>query len=49
MALGADISWADFWMKNMLPVTLGNTIGGFVFMGVAYSLSYGALGKKANA
>lgn len=34
---GADVSWSDFFVKNLIPVTLGNIIGGSVFVGMAYS------------
>ena len=34
---GADVSWSDFVIKNLIPVTLGNIIGGSVFVGMAYS------------
>ena len=27
MLLGADISWADWWLWNQIPVTIGNFIG----------------------
>ena len=30
---GADISWADFAIKNLIPATLGNFVGGAVFVG----------------
>lgn len=33
---GADITWASFLIKNLLPVTLGNIIGGGLFVGAAY-------------
>ena len=31
--MGAPISFSDWWLWNQLPVTLGNLIGGFVFVG----------------
>ena len=33
MMLGAPLSVAAFFWKCMLPITLGNTIGGAVFVG----------------
>ena len=30
---GADISWVDFIVRNLIPATLGNFIGGAVFIG----------------
>lgn len=37
---GADISWADFFIHNLLPATLGNTVGGAVFVGAIYWFVY---------
>ena len=39
MILGADVSMADWWLWNQIPVTLGNLIGGFVFTGLALYLT----------
>lgn len=33
---GAAISWGDFVLNNLIPATLGNLIGGGVFVGCAY-------------
>ncbi len=33
---GADITWADFLIKNLVPATLGNLVGGAVFVGCVY-------------
>ena len=32
--MGAPVSLRDWWLWNQLPVTLGNLIGGFLFVGV---------------
>ena len=32
--MGAPISFTDWWLWNQLPVTFGNLIGGFIFVGV---------------
>jgi formate transporter len=32
--MGAPVSLGDWWLWNQLPVTLGNLIGGFLFVGV---------------
>lgn len=32
--MGAPISLSDWWLWNQLPVTLGNLVGGFVFVGL---------------
>ncbi len=37
MLHGADISMYQFVVNNLIPVTIGNIIGGFVFVGMAYS------------
>jgi formate/nitrite transporter len=42
---GAAVSWKDFLLKNLLPVTLGNIIGGAVMVAAVFSYAYGALGK----
>lgn len=31
MMLGAKVSFAQWWLWNQIPVTLGNIVGGFVF------------------
>ncbi|MEK3787931.1 MULTISPECIES: formate/nitrite transporter family protein [Paenibacillus] len=38
------------WLHNMIPVTLGNIVGGAVFVGMAYSYisSYSKLGKSRS-
>lgn len=37
---GAGVSFADVWLKNILPVTLGNIVGGAVLVSGAYWLCY---------
>lgn len=34
--LGAPISWGDFLVHNLIPVTLGNIVGGAFFVGTLY-------------
>tara|TARA_R110002072_G_scaffold13481_2_gene56828 strand:- start:17693 stop:18544 length:852 start_codon:yes stop_codon:yes gene_type:complete len=36
----ADITWSAFLLKNLLPVTIGNIIGGGVLVGVIYWIIY---------
>lgn len=36
---GAPVTWAQFWLANELPVTLGNIVGGALFCGMAYFIS----------
>jgi len=34
------LSWSDVWLWNLIPVTAGNIVGGFVFIGIAYFLMF---------
>jgi formate/nitrite transporter len=34
------LSWSDVWVWNLIPVTIGNIFGGFLFIGVAYFLMF---------
>jgi len=43
---GAAVSWPTFLLKNLLPVTLGNIVGGAVCVGTAFCMAYGKMGKK---
>lgn len=43
---GAAVTWKTFLLKNLLPVTLGNIVGGAVCVGTAFCMAYGKLGKK---
>jgi formate/nitrite transporter FocA (FNT family) len=47
MMMGAKVSMRDWWLWNQLPVTLGNLIGGFLFVGLAIYLAYGRLEMAA--
>lgn len=40
MLLGANVTAADWWLWNQLPVTLGNFVGGFLFTGLALYWTY---------
>jgi formate transporter len=46
--LGA-INWVNFFWKNLLPVTLGNIIGGVVFVGMSYWGAYIRPAKMAKS
>ena len=37
MMMGAKVTFADWWLWNQIPVTLGNLVGGFVFTGLRAS------------
>jgi len=39
----AGLNWGSFFIKNLLPVTIGNMLGGIVMVGMLYRI---ALGKK---
>jgi formate transporter FocA len=36
----ADLTWANFFIVNLLPVTIGNIIGGSVMVGLVYWFIY---------
>lgn len=38
--LGADISWSQIWIRNLIPVTIGNIIGGAVIVPFVYWYTY---------
>ncbi len=38
--LGANVSWMDFIIWNLIPVTIGNIVGGFIFIGAVYFYSF---------
>ncbi|STR46013.1 formate/nitrite transporter family protein [Iodobacter fluviatilis] len=40
MLAGLDITWAHFFTANLLPVTLGNLVGGALFVGLPYAYIY---------
>jgi len=44
MGLASDkldsLNWYGFFVKNLIPVTLGNIVGGTLFVGVIYWLSF---------
>lgn len=47
LALGAPgVTWEAVFLKNLLPVTLGNAFAGAVLVAASYSLAYGALGRR---
>ena len=38
---GADITWTTFIFKNLIPATLGNIVGGALFVGLPYGYLFG--------
>lgn len=49
MRLGAPISVHTFVVKNLIPATIGNLIGGAIFVAMAFGMSYGSWEKSINA
>jgi formate/nitrite transporter len=43
---GAAVSWKAFLLQNLLPVTLGNIIGGAVCVATAFCMAYGKMGAS---
>lgn len=37
---GADITWGNFVVQNLIPATLGNIVGGAFFVGTLYWMAY---------
>lgn len=46
--LGAKVTWAQFVQWNLIPVTLGNIVGGFVFIGFVYYVTFKKELQAAN-
>ena len=40
LAANGGFSWGDIWGWNLIPVTIGNIVGGFLFIGVAYFMMF---------
>jgi formate transporter len=38
--VGAKVTWGQFIYWNLIPVTLGNIVGGFIFIGAVYYWSF---------
>ena len=36
----AGLNWVTLWTKNLIPVTIGNIIGGAFFVGFIYWFAY---------
>ena len=39
------LTWGAYFVNNLVPVTLGNIVGGSLFVGLAYLFAYGAKPK----
>ena len=46
MLLGADVSVADWWLWNQIPVLVGNLLGALIFTGLALYTTYQTSEKK---
>ncbi len=42
------LGWSSFFVNNLIPVTLGNIVGGALFVGIAYWFVYGRKSIAAN-
>ncbi len=40
LASNGGLTWGDVWIWNIVPVTIGNIVGGFLFIGIAYFLMF---------
>ena len=36
----AELTWANFLIHNLIPVTLGNMVGGAIMVGLVYWFVY---------
>ncbi len=48
MMLGANVSWGQFLYWNLIPVILGNIVGGLLLIGVVYHLAHGREAVETN-
>jgi formate/nitrite transporter len=46
---GLDATWTDFLVGNLVPTTLGNIVGGALFIGLAYAWIYPRVTVEAAA
>jgi formate/nitrite transporter len=37
---GAQVTWGQFFVWNLIPVTIGNIVGGLLFIGVVYHFAF---------
>jgi len=40
MFLGAPVTWGQIWINNLIPVTIGNLIGGALIVPLFYHVAY---------
>lgn len=46
--IGANITWGQFWMNNIIPVTLGNIVGGSMIVPFIYHVCYTRIRSDAG-
>jgi len=46
--LGGNFTWSQMWLNNIIPVTIGNLIGGALIIPTAYWISYLIISKKKD-
>lgn len=44
----SSITWGNFFIGNLLPVSIGNIIGGSLFVGLAYWHAYGQINDPSS-
>jgi len=49
LAANGPITWADVWMWNIIPVTLGNIVGAMIVIGATYHFCFGKAACAAEA
>ncbi len=48
MMFGAKVTMTDWWLWNMVPVTMGNLVGGFLFTGLFLYWTYSPTRRAAS-
>ncbi|MDR1040485.1 MAG: formate/nitrite transporter family protein [Deltaproteobacteria bacterium] len=46
--MAAPCGWGDFFLRNLVPVTLGNVVGGWLFVAAPYCLCFRETPDKAR-
>jgi formate/nitrite transporter FocA (FNT family) len=44
--LGAQVTWQDALVRNLIPVCVGNAIAGVFIVALTFALSYGRFGRQ---
>jgi formate/nitrite transporter len=40
LAQNGGLTWADIWLRNLIPATIGNIVGGFLFVACFYFYAF---------